>query len=107
MSNYFLQRYLQWRIEIFHKEVKMFLGFEDVATKWFISVTAHVHWVYCVYILLTTGPFDSHVRAIAEKQRRISKIISTREKSRVVQMLTQIDGAQRYKKELQQVIANI
>ena len=98
---------IRWAIEIFHKEVKMFLGFEDVATKWFDSVNAHVHWVYCAYILLTTGPFDSHVRAIAEKQRRISKIISTKEKSRVLQMLTQIDGAQRYKKELQQVIANI
>ncbi len=85
----------------------MFLGFEDVATKWFPSVIAHVHWVYCAYILLNTGPFDSHVRAIAEKQRRISKIISTKEKSRVLQMLTQIDGAQRYKNELQQVIANI
>ena len=98
---------IRWSIEIFHKEIKMFLGFEDVATKWFDSVIAHVHWVYCAYILLTTGPFDSHVRAIAEKQRRISKIISTREKSRVLQMLTQIDGPQRYKKELQQVIANI
>ena len=98
---------IRWAIEIFHKEVKMFLGFEDVATKWFDSVIAHVHWVYCAYILLNKGPFDSHVRAIADKQRRISKIVSTREKSRVLQMLTQIDGAQRYKKELQQVIANI
>ncbi len=42
---------LRWQIEIFHKEVKMFLGFEDVATKWFVSVMAHVHWVYCAYIL--------------------------------------------------------
>ena len=97
---------IRWSIEIFHKEIKMFLGFEDVATKWFDSVIAHVHWVYCAYILLTAGSFDSHVRAIAEKQRRISIIVSTREKSRVLQMLTQIDGAQRYKKELQQVIAN-
>lgn len=98
---------IRWAIEIFHKEIKMFLGFEDVATKWFDSVIAHVHWVYCAYILLNKSPFDSHVRAIAEKQRRISKIVSTGEKSRVLQMLTQIDGAQRYKKELQQVIANI
>jgi hypothetical protein len=98
---------MRWAIEIFHKEVKMFLGFEDVATKWFDSVIAHIHWVYCAYILLNIGPFDSHVRAISEKQHRISKIISTREKSRVVQMLTQIDGPQRYKNELQQVIASM
>ena len=98
---------MRWSIEIFHKEIKMFLGFEDVATKWFDSVIAHVHWVYCVYILLTTGPFDSQVRAIADKQRRISKIVSTREKNRVLQMLTQIDGPQRYKKELLKAIANV
>jgi len=96
---------IRWAIEIFHKEIKMFLGFEDVATKWFDSVIAHVHWVYCAYILLNSGPFDTQVRAIAEKQRQISKIVSNREISRVVQMLTQIDGAQRYKNELQQAIA--
>jgi hypothetical protein len=96
---------IRWAIEIFHKEIKMFLGFEDVATKWFDSVIAHVHWVYCAYILLNAGPLDTQVGGIAEKQRQISKIVSNREISRIVQMLTQIDGAQRYKKELQQVIA--
>jgi hypothetical protein len=97
---------MRWAIEIFHKEIKMFLGFEDVAAKWFDSVIAHVQWVYCAYILLTTGPFDTYVRAIAEKQNRINRIISTREKSRVVQMLTQFDGPQRYKNVLQQAIAD-
>jgi len=98
---------MRWAIEIFHKEIKMFLGFEDVATKWFDSVIAHVHWVYCVYILLNAGPFDTHVRAIAEKQHRISNIISGGEKNRVIQMLTQFDGPQRYKIELQQAIADM
>ena len=98
---------MRWSIEIFHKEIKMFLGFEDVATKWFDSVISHVHWVYCAYILLNAGPFDTHVRAIAEKQHRINKIIASREKSRVIQVLTQFDGPQRYKNELKQAIANI
>ena len=43
---------LRWKIEIFHKEIKMFLGFQEVASKHFDSVMAHVHWVYCAYILL-------------------------------------------------------
>ena len=97
---------LRWRIEIFHKEVKMFLGFEDVATKCFDSVIAHVHWVYCVYMLLNSGPFDTHIRAIAEKQDRVMEILSNKEKSRVIQILTQFDGPQRYKNELRQAIAN-
>jgi hypothetical protein len=97
----------RWAIEIFHKEVKMFLGFEDVATKCFNSVIAHVHWVYCVYILLNAGPFESHVRAISEKQEKVSKIISSRENSRVIQMLTQFDGPQRYKRQLQQAFVHL
>ena len=97
---------MRWAIEIFHKEVKMFLGFEDVATKYFDSVIAHVHWVYCAYILLNAGPFDTRVGGIAEKQQRISEIISNGERSRVIQMLTQFNGAQRYKTELQQAMAD-
>ena len=97
---------MRWGIEIFHKEVKMFLGFEDVATKHFDSVIAHVHWVYCAYILLNAGPFDTRVGGIAEKQQRISEIISNGERSRVIQMLTQFNGAQRYKTALQQAMAD-
>jgi len=97
---------MRWAIEIFHKEVKMFLGFEDVATKYFDSVIAHVHWVYCAYILLNAGPFDTRVGGIAGKQQRISEIISNGERSRVIQMLTQFNGAQRYKTELQQAMAD-
>ena len=84
----------------------MFLGFEDVATKYFDSVIAHVHWVYCAYILLNAGHFDTRVGGIVEKQQRISEIISNREKTRVIQILTQFNGARRYKTELQQAMAD-
>ncbi len=67
---------MRWRIEIFHKEVKMFLGFEDVATKWFSSVMAHVHWVYCVYILLNSKEIEvpEKLKSLAQKQHWITKI---------------------------------
>ena len=38
---------VRWLIETFHKTVKMFLGFEDVASHSFGSVRSHVHLVYC------------------------------------------------------------
>ncbi len=96
---------LRWQIEIFHKAVKMFLGFEDVATKCFVSVMAHVHWVYCAYILLHSHPpgIPEQTTSIADKQRKIKEIIDTKEKARVIQLLTQINGGQRYKTELQKV----
>jgi hypothetical protein len=94
---------LRWRIEIFHKEVKMFLGFEDVATTTFKSVMSYVHWVYCAYILLHSQPpgLPEHTTSLADKQRKIKGIIDSKEKARVIQLLTQINGGQRYKNELQ------
>ena len=94
---------LRWKIEIFHKEVKMFLGFEDVATTTFKSVMSYVHWVYCAYILLHSHPpgLPEHTTSLAHKQRKIREIIESKEKARVIQLLTQINGGQRYKNELQ------
>jgi len=100
---------LRWAIEIFHKEVKMFLGFEDVATKWFSSVMAHVHWVYCVYILLNSSCIEvpEDITSLAEKQHWITRIIESKEKSRVLQLLTQIKGVEHYKIELQSALQSI
>jgi hypothetical protein len=96
---------MRWGIEIFHKAVKMFLGFEDVATRSFESVKAHVHWVYCAYILLHYPPpgVPEHIKSLADKQRRIKAIIDSKDKARVIQLLTQINGVERYKNELRAV----
>ena len=93
---------LRWLIEIFHKQVKMFLGFEDVATKCFESVMSHVHWVYCAYILLNFSPpgISKQTKSLAEKQQRVEEIVASKKTSRVLQLLTQFKGAQRYKEEL-------
>ncbi len=97
---------MRWAIEIFHKEVKMFLGFEDVATKTFESVMAHVHWVYCAYILLHYPPpgVPAHIKSLADKQRRIKAIVESKDKARVIQLLTQINGLERYKNELRRAL---
>jgi hypothetical protein len=96
---------MRWAIETFHKDVKMFLGFEDVATRSFDSVMAHVHWVYCVYILLHYPPpgVPAHIKSLADKQRRVQATIDSKDKARVIQLLTQINGVERYKNELRAV----
>ena len=80
----------------------MFMGFEDVATKYFSSVVSHVHWVYCAYILLNNSPpgIPDQCTSLAEKQRKVEEIISTKETCRAIQLLTQFKGPQRYKEEL-------
>ncbi len=97
---------LRWAIETFHKEVKMFLGFEDVSAKWFTSVISHVHWVYCAYILLNFGPpaMPQQIKSLAKKQLIVEDILKKKELSRLNQLLTQINGVQRLKTEIQRAL---
>ena len=97
---------LRWAIEIFHKEIKMFLGFEDVSAKYFSSVMSHVHWVYCAYILLNSSPpgFAIGVKSMAQKQLIVNKIIENKGLSAVNQLLTQAKGAQRLKAHIQKAL---
>jgi len=100
---------IRWSIEIFHKNVKMHLGFEDIAVSDFIAVKSHVHWVYCAFILLNSHPpgIPDHVHSVLEKQRYVKKIIDTRETSRIHQKLTQIDGLKNYKAELKRALETL
>ena len=100
---------LRWAVELFHKDVKMHLGFEDVATTCFDAVQSHVHWVYCAYILLHMAPpgVPADVKSIGEKQRQIHTLLAKKEKRRVLQKLTQIGGVERYKDELRQALTGI
>lgn len=97
---------LRWRIEIFHKEVKMHLGFEDVATSCFKSVMAHVHWVYCAYILLNFNPpgVSENLSGVMDKQHRVKEIVESRKISRIRQLLTQFNGAEKLRYELREAL---
>jgi len=93
---------LRWRIEIFHKEVKQYLGFEDVAPTRFSSVETHVYLVYCAYIVLQMdmpGCPDT-VTTVCEKQTYIRRLLDKRDLARIRQQLTQIGGIQQFMEEL-------
>lgn len=97
---------LRWLIEIFHKEIKMFLGFEDASAKWFSSIVSHVHWVYCAYILMNAGPpgIPKGVSSMAEKQILLNNVIKNKQLSRINQLLTQINGIKKLKVEIRQAL---
>jgi Transposase DDE domain len=68
-----LQLYkIRWRVEIFHRDVKGLFGLEDVAGKNFDAVEAHVHWVYCVYILMSMFNLEGGLTA---KRNAVSKVL--------------------------------
>jgi hypothetical protein len=97
---------IRWEIETFHKMVKMFMGFEDVAAKSFESVISHVHWVYCTYILLNSHPpgMPEHAKSVSDKQKLIMQVVEKKETSRIRQMLTRINGVESYRIELQKAL---
>jgi hypothetical protein len=99
---------LRWAVELFHKDVKQNLGFEDVATHGFDSVKAHVHWVYCAYILLHLSPpgISGQTKSLGDKKRQLQQYLEHKEKRRVLQKLTQIGGVENYKDELRQALAD-
>ncbi|MCP3967404.1 MAG: transposase [Lentisphaerae bacterium] len=97
---------IRWEIEIFHKMVKMFMGFEDVATKSFRSVISHVHWVYCAYILLHSHPpgVPAQIKSVSDKQKFVEKAVNGKKISHILQMLTRINGVEDLKAELRQAL---
>jgi hypothetical protein len=99
---------LRWAVEIFHKNIKQLLGFEDVSTSGFDSVKSHVYWVYCAYILLQMSPpgVGDEAKSLGDKQRHLQQYLVHKEKRGILQKLTQIGGVQRYKDELQQALAD-
>jgi Transposase DDE domain len=99
---------LRWSVELWHKSVKQNLGFEDVATHTFDAVVAHVHWVYCAYILLHMSPpgLSPESQSVGDRQRALQQGLADQEKRHILQKLTQIGGVQRYKDELRQALAD-
>lgn len=98
---------IRWRIEIFHKEVKMFMGFEDISTISFDSVISHVHWVYCAYILMRYHLADREEEgmSVSECQSAVKSKILKKNMLRVKQLLTRINGVNSYKKVLEKALA--
>lgn len=98
---------IRWKIEIFHKNIKMFLGFGHVAAKHFSSVESHVYLVYCAYLLLQAGiTGDSGAEmTVPEKQHKVGLILKKKNIAETVHELTKIGGAERVKNELKTALA--
>jgi hypothetical protein len=97
---------LRWKIEIFHKHVKMHMGFEDVAVKRFTAVEAHVHLVYCAYILLHSDPpgMPENAKTILDKQQHIRNVLENKKIAGTLNLLTQFGGVDKLKTELKAVL---
>jgi IS4 transposase len=59
---------LRWTIEIFHRNIKSYLGFQDVGCEKFESVISHVFWVYCAYLLIPELAWDEELKLSAARR---------------------------------------
>lgn len=97
---------LRWKIELFHKDIKMHLGFGDIAAKRFSSAESHVSLVYCAYILLQSDlPGLGESGTIPEKQRRAANILENKKTACIIHDLTKMGGTERYKNKLKKALA--
>ncbi len=82
----------RWRVEIFHKDVKSHLGFEDAGLMKFEAMHAHVLWVYCAYLLLYEV-VDGQSLGILARRRKVERRIKNEEIGRILKANARFDSA--------------
>ena len=85
---------LRWKIEIFHREIKSYLGLEDAGVKKFQSLHNHVHFVYLAYNLLKEKFPDQGIKS---SQLKLMSEMKIREGKKSLRVLSLIQGKEKLK----------
>jgi hypothetical protein len=102
---------IRWEIELFHRTAKSQLGMLDAGLSSFDAMTAHVHWVYCSWLLLhkikiADDPTDRS--SLLERQRWLQKLVAQQpmlsEIKRIADARTQFGGLERQKKLVKKIL---
>ncbi len=97
---------IRWQIELFHRVIKNQLGMLDAGVSHFDALTAHIHWVYCAYILLHKVEIPDAALPL-ERQRSLQRMVEREPLvSKVKQIMaarTQFGGLSRQKNLMQEV----
>ena len=98
---------IRWRIELFHRAAKSQLGMLDAGVSGFEALTAHIHWVYCAYILLQKVELPD-AEALLERQRSLQKMVEheplVAKVKQIVAARTQFGGLPRQERLVRAVI---
>ena len=97
---------LRFFIEQFHKEIKQFFGFEDVASQKFDSVISHVNFVYSVHILLNILYRDKRI-GMKEKQELFTELLKKKEANKLIQLSTRFNGPDEIRKYFKEKFGNL
>ena len=61
-------------MELFHRATKHQFGLLDAGVEDFESLIAHIHWVYCAYLLLHELEVPG-AKSLTDKQRRLTALV--------------------------------
>lgn len=100
---------MRWKVELFHKDVKSYLGLEDLGTHDFTSQESHVNWVYVAYLLLGSMECDDKT-GIKARQQKILEWKKAQEKKsglkKILQLNSRVNGKSEVKKYCDDFLAN-
>jgi hypothetical protein len=83
----------RWRVEIFHRDVKSYLGLEDAGLEKFDAIHAHVLWVYCVYLLLYELTGESSA-GILSRRRQVERLLRDEEIGAILSINARFNSVQ-------------
>lgn len=98
---------IRWQVELFHRTAKSQLGMLDAGVSDFEALTAHVHWVYCAYLILQKAAIPN-APTLLEKQRALQRSVEREpilhEVKRILVAPNQFGGRQRQESLLRAVL---
>jgi len=88
---------IRWKIEIFHRDVKSYLGLEDAGLQKFDAIHAHVLWVYCVYLLLYELTDENSSEGILARRRYVERCLKSEAIGEILSLNGRFDSVQAVK----------
>jgi hypothetical protein len=92
---------IRWRIEIFHREVKGFMGLEDAAVKRFSSLHNHIHLVFVAYNLLNEKFSNDGLKSA---QLKLLKEVEIRRRRKDLHTLSLVGGMMKIKSSIKSAL---
>jgi hypothetical protein len=77
----------RFSIEVFHKDTKQYLGFDEMGVYYFNSVLSHTHWVYVAYLMLRRL-YPDETGGTREIQKRLEEELRREDWLKVQQLAT-------------------
>jgi hypothetical protein len=94
---------LRWSVELFHREVKSYLGFEDAGLTRFEAIHSHVLWVYSAYLLLPQITSDLESGGLLARKQYLQKILKKEEMGKILKLNGRFDSKEAVKNYCSQV----